>query len=325
MYKFSIIIPTFNRSALLQKALGSVINQSYKNFEIIVVDDGSTDDTESVVEVFRKQIKFELKYLRQANQGVSAARNNGILAAKGEFICFLDSDDLYSPNTLELRAKALDLYKVEVVFGKPKLIINNDESNIQINHFLPGHKDTVIENRDKLYMCDAAKYQNIIVERGVYGTINDMTINRNLMINIGMFNENYRRSEDIECWYRLFFNIKKFAYVDEVFSIYNYSCDETHLRSDFEEYFLEERKRLLALLKYLRKTKSKTEMIAAVQKRLYSKRFKTMGIRFYRKFNSFRALNYFVRSYYLNKNDEEIKGLIYKALIPGFIRKLLRK
>jgi glycosyltransferase involved in cell wall biosynthesis len=100
----SIIIPTYNRASFLRKAIQSVLQQTYRNFEIIVVDDGSTDDTlESIGEMHNR-----VTYLYQAHKGRSAARNYGIQVSKGEYIAFLDSDDQYLPQKLELQIKFLE-------------------------------------------------------------------------------------------------------------------------------------------------------------------------------------------------------------------------
>ena len=88
---FSIILPTFNRSVLITKAIESVINQTYTNWELIIIDDGSTDNTKSVLENYLSDSR--IKYFFQENQERSVARNNGIKRAKGDYICFLDSDD----------------------------------------------------------------------------------------------------------------------------------------------------------------------------------------------------------------------------------------
>ena len=87
---FTIIIPTVNRSAKLKNAVLSVVNQSYDSWELLVIDDGSTDDTEQIVNGFSDT---RIKYLYQKNSGRSAARNRGIINAKGKFVLFLDDDD----------------------------------------------------------------------------------------------------------------------------------------------------------------------------------------------------------------------------------------
>jgi glycosyltransferase involved in cell wall biosynthesis len=97
-YKFSIIIPTYNRASLIAKTLHSVLNQSFEDFEVIVVDDGSTDNTESVVADF---ISDKVRYFRIPNGERAKARNFGVRKAQGDFITFLDSDDLLMPHCLQ--------------------------------------------------------------------------------------------------------------------------------------------------------------------------------------------------------------------------------
>ena len=89
MIPVSVIIPTYNRSHCLGDAIDSVLAQTHKNLEIIVVDDGSTDGTKDIV----RSYGWPVKYIYQTNQGVSAARNRGIKEARSEWIAFLDSDD----------------------------------------------------------------------------------------------------------------------------------------------------------------------------------------------------------------------------------------
>lgn len=98
----SVIIPTCNRASYLEKAIFSVLEQSFASFELLLVDDGSDDETKEIV----KHIKDKrLKYIYQENQGVAAARNVGLKLAKGKFAAFLDSDDYWMPGKLELQMK----------------------------------------------------------------------------------------------------------------------------------------------------------------------------------------------------------------------------
>lgn len=97
---FSVIIPTYNRAELLGQAIQSVLDQSFKDFELIVVDDYSTDNTKEIVNSFRDN---RIKYIVNSHsKGVSGARNTGILMSKGEWIAFLDSDDVWLPEKLNL-------------------------------------------------------------------------------------------------------------------------------------------------------------------------------------------------------------------------------
>lgn len=94
----SVIIPVYNGARYLRAALESVFAQTYRPFEVIVVDDGSVDDSGVIAQSFP-----DLRYIHQANQGVAAARNNGLDAARGEFFAFLDQDDLWTPEKLKLQ------------------------------------------------------------------------------------------------------------------------------------------------------------------------------------------------------------------------------
>jgi len=99
MPKISVISPTYNRAHLITRAVHSVLNQTYQDFEYIVVDDASTDNTEEVIKGFKDE---RIKYIKhEKNRGPSAARNTGIKAAKGEYIGFLDSDDEWLPEQAE--------------------------------------------------------------------------------------------------------------------------------------------------------------------------------------------------------------------------------
>jgi cellulose synthase/poly-beta-1,6-N-acetylglucosamine synthase-like glycosyltransferase len=110
----SVVIPTFNRTRQTIAAVESVLAQTYHNVEIIVIDDGSTDGSGEVVERFVSQTKNggrRVLYLRQPNQGASIARNTGIAEAQGEYIAFLDSDDVWAPEKLDWQLKAIEQFK----------------------------------------------------------------------------------------------------------------------------------------------------------------------------------------------------------------------
>lgn len=142
----SVIIPTYNRSGLLKEAIESIFNQTYRPIECIVVDDGSVDDTKGCVESFDSVAidTFALKYIYQINGGSQIARNTGTKACKGEFIQYLDSDDLLYPEKIQ---KQVDYLKTNVdcdgVFGDwqkgnvhHKELIEAFESKDLISQFL---------------------------------------------------------------------------------------------------------------------------------------------------------------------------------------------
>jgi glycosyltransferase involved in cell wall biosynthesis len=123
MARVSVVIPTYNYARFLGEAIQSVLDQTYKDLEIIVVDDGSTDNTGEVVSSFTDA---RVKYLRQENRGVAAAQNTGIKASHGEYISILGSDDLYLPQNLEDKVKVLDSHPdIGLVYSDAYLLDKN--------------------------------------------------------------------------------------------------------------------------------------------------------------------------------------------------------
>ena len=113
MIFFSVIIPTYNQENLLERCLKSVTQQTFKNYEVIIVDNYSTDNTSKVVKKFGKKIK----YFKIRNRGVIAkSRNYGINHAKGELVAFLDSDDWIEPETLENMFYLLKTWEYDVLY-----------------------------------------------------------------------------------------------------------------------------------------------------------------------------------------------------------------
>ncbi len=134
----SIIIPTYNYAAYIGKAVDSALKQTYTNIEIIVVDDGSTDNTKDVLQKYGDK----LVYIQQNNQGAAAARNRGLEEAKGDYICFLDADDTYYPNNIAEKASFLEAnqsldwcYSNWVwVDKKGKEMMRGDEPEVSLAH-----------------------------------------------------------------------------------------------------------------------------------------------------------------------------------------------
>ena len=127
--RFSIIVPLYNKEAYVRKALDSIVSQSFKDWECIIVDDGSTDNSadiaQSIISSLSETDHFIICILRQPNSGVAAARNNGVKASRGEFVCFLDADDWWEPMFLEEMDKLIaeypdaGLYATNYVYYKP--------------------------------------------------------------------------------------------------------------------------------------------------------------------------------------------------------------
>jgi glycosyltransferase involved in cell wall biosynthesis len=111
----SVIIPSYNAAGFISETLDSALAQTYKNFEILVIDDGSTDNTKEVLEPYIK--RGQIRYIYQDNSRQAVARNNGMQQAKGELLAFLDADDIWLPNKLELQVPLFKDKEVGLVYG----------------------------------------------------------------------------------------------------------------------------------------------------------------------------------------------------------------
>lgn len=130
--RFSIIVPLYNKAPYVRKALDSILSQTFTDFELIIVDDGSRDESMIVVQDFIRDVSCmmydvcdKIKVIQQENAGVAAARNNGVKASHGEYVCFLDADDWWEPTWLEEMDKLIreypdaGLYVTNYVYYKP--------------------------------------------------------------------------------------------------------------------------------------------------------------------------------------------------------------
>ena len=186
----SVIIPTYNRAHLLGRAVQSVLNQSYQDFEIIVVDDGSTDDTEEVIKEFQEQDK-RIRYIRhEKNKGGSAARDTGIKAARGEYIAFQDSDDEWFLEKLEKQMKAFENTTPEVGVVYTDMQRINEDGEIEY-----WHSPTVTHG--KIINPKTLDYQ--VANIGIQSAL----IKKECLNKVGLFDEKFPRFIDLELFIRL--------------------------------------------------------------------------------------------------------------------------
>ena len=178
----SVIIPTFNRKNFVPKAIESVLKQSYKKYEIIIVDDGSGDGTQDYVRSNFPMVRL----IFQSNRGVSAARNTGILHSKGDWIAFLDSDDQWLPKKLEYQINTLSERKDYLVCHTNEIWIRN---GLRINQKQKHQKYGGFIFEKSLDMCRISP--------------SSILINRKVFNDVGNFDENLRICEDYDLWLRI--------------------------------------------------------------------------------------------------------------------------
>ncbi len=184
MTKVSVIIPAYNCSTYIDKAIESVFTQTYRDFEIIVVDDGSSDTTAEEVKKYEK-----IHYKWQKNSGPAAARNLGIKEASGEYIAFLDADDVWLPKKLELQVAKFeqnDSIKL-VVCGRYDYGING-----QITEWIP-----------KLNDYSKNELMNRLLFRNILGGCSTIMVRKSCLHNIGAFDTSLQVAEDWDLWMRI--------------------------------------------------------------------------------------------------------------------------
>lgn len=196
MLAVSVIIPTYNRAHLISRAIQSVLDQTFADFEIIVVDDGSTDSTEAQV---KKTPDARIRYIRRReNGGECAARNTGIEAAGTRYLSFLDSDDEWAPNKLAKQMKVL-------------------QSDPEIAGVYTGFWRIVRGNREYVPKADARQKEGQIFKSLLWGnfiTPSTVTVTRDCLTKAGPFNESLPVFGDWELWLRIAKHYR-FAFIDE--------------------------------------------------------------------------------------------------------------
>ena len=178
----SVIIPTYNRGWIIKEAIDSVLAQDYTEFELIVVDDGSTDHTSDVLDSYRNVIKV----IPQKNKGVSAARNLGIAEASGKFIAFLDSDDLWLSQKLTLQIEFFNQTPDALICQTEEVWIRN---GLRVNPKKRHKKPSGMIFKPSLELCLVSP--------------SAVMIQRSLLDRVGGFDETLPACEDYDLWLRI--------------------------------------------------------------------------------------------------------------------------
>lgn len=210
MSKVSVILPTFNRAYVLKRAIDSVFNQTYKDFEFIIVDDGSTDDTQELLKNYPT-----IKIITTKNQGVSAARNQAIKSARGEWVAFIDSDDEWLPEKLEKQIEyAKNHPHIQIIHGEEIWIRNGVRVNPKTKH-QKGGGDQFLPS---LHLC--AISPSVVM------------LKKSLLLDNGMFREDYPCCEDYDLWLKITAE-HEVGFIDD-FLVNKYGGHEDQLSAKFK-------------------------------------------------------------------------------------------
>lgn len=183
----SVIIPTYNMATFIGQAISSVLSQSFVDLEVIVVDDGSTDETAHVVSGFGDRVS----YIHQPNKGGNSARNRGVAVAQGHYIAFLDADDAWLPKKLELQLRVFDDYPSVGFVGCGYQVQNHDGTRT--------HETVVRRN----YPSRDAFIRALQVCQIVPGSASGVVAIKQMLLDVGPFDESIRIAEDWDMWLRL--------------------------------------------------------------------------------------------------------------------------
>lgn len=181
----SVIIPTYNRAHLIGRAIRSVLDQSYQDFEVIVVDDGSTDNTAAVV-MSVGEGHTRIRYIRQENRGGGAARNAGLRAARGKYVALLDSDDEWMPHKLETEVRVLKERAGCAICATGHVSVDQRTGRTITR---PAFSEQMVSQMDVL--------------RGACLTTNNFTAAKDALLGIGGFDETLPARQDWDLWIRI--------------------------------------------------------------------------------------------------------------------------
>jgi glycosyltransferase involved in cell wall biosynthesis len=204
----SIVIPTYNHSNFLSKALESVLDQTYKNWEVIIIDNNSTDDTNKVI---NKYDDPRIKYLKINNNGVIAkSRNLGIETAKGDWIAFLDSDDWWTNDKLETCLSKIDK-TVDLIYHNLEIKYNKSKSNFKKEFF---KKKEFLKGRQLKKPILIDLLESGIIKGNAIGN-SSVIVRKNILSKIGGISENIKLvgSEDYNTWLRIAQITNQFKYL----------------------------------------------------------------------------------------------------------------
>jgi glycosyltransferase involved in cell wall biosynthesis len=288
----SIIIPVYNMENYINQCLDSVFNQTHKNIEVIIINDGSIDNSENIINEYKDKYK-NIVYINQENQGLSASRNAGIKEAKGQYIMFLDSDDYIEKNCTEILYNQAIKTNSDVVIMGHKKVYDKDSAKLNEEIKYEQYKDKIYKGKE---------IANLMINLKIGGYACDKLIKReNLEYNPLQF-EKDRYIEDFYPIFKHIYNCEKVTFVNQI--LYNYRQRESSISNSINIKLIND---------YVNAT---TNIIKYIDQEKY---FKSDDIITF-KYNSFRTVinllnRYYKKSHKIYKEFKKEKYKIYKINI----------
>lgn len=196
--KISVVIPSYNRAGYIEKAIDSILQQKVENLEIILIDDGSTDDTRELVQ---NKYGNKVQYFYQENQGISGARNSGIKKAQGDYVAFLDSDDYWCPGKLEKQMALAEERPEYGLLASCCASIRIDGSFRETNR--KGKSGWVLKD---LFWANFIRTSSVIIRRDCFNRV-------------GLFDDKLKECEEYDLWLRMA-DVYPVGFINESLSVY---------------------------------------------------------------------------------------------------------
>ncbi|WP_299364569.1 glycosyltransferase family A protein [Winogradskyella sp.] len=229
---FSVVVTVYNKSDFIENTVNSILNQSFENFEVIVINDGSTDNSAEIIKTFKDQ---RLKLITTKNQGASKSRNLGIKQAKCNYIALLDGDDIWDLNYLDYMFRAINTYPNQKIFTA-SVSQKYEERIIPLKYNINQNGLFGIHN-----YFEASKAHSII-------TSSSVVFHKSILEKTGLFDPSIVSGQDTDMWIR-FGLFNEVVFINKVLATYNYnpkSLSNTTFKlkakPKFDKYFEEERK-----------------------------------------------------------------------------------
>lgn len=226
----SVIIPAYNHEMYIEEAIQSVINQTYKNIELIVINDGSTDGTGSIITNFiEKNNNFNIEYLSKPNEGICRTLNKGLELAKGKYVALLASDDMCMPDRIEKQLQLMEENaNIGLVFSDHFFMRFNQITQLKATDYKPNIRKCFINNIQNVNMYEKLLTENIIPALTVF-------VRKECFDKVGGFDNNLW-AEDYDMWLRI---SKEYpiAFIDEPLAYYRiHDSNLSHTAVSFDTF-----------------------------------------------------------------------------------------
>ena len=301
--KVSIIVPVYNASKYLSRSIKSILNQSYENLEIILIDDCSTDDSKEIIKKYALKDTRIKPFYSEVNQGVSRTRNIGLRSVSGDYVFFMDADDSISKNAIEIMVKKAIKYDSDLL-DSYHLIIYKNKTFLEHK---PLKKDLVLGNKDNKDMITKASY--------VTGKLIDTKLIKGLS-----FNEELRRYEDLVFEHELKLRANNYVLIKDVLYYY-YQVDGSLINSLGEKHkvYLDAAKIVLDLYK-----NEKKDHRLLIESMLFTNAFLTGTTKVIKNDKSLEENKELLKEYFL-ESSKIFKTYEENKYINGFIKRIFNK